>query len=81
MVRGDPAVWRVGLVGRSEVWEVCRVVRSARAAERQLGNVHVVVAGNAVDPIRRALTAWGYSASFPFDVAVSRSFPIRRSQC
>ncbi|MGV0699995.1 hypothetical protein [Mycolicibacter sinensis] len=68
--RDGPAGRRARLIGRPDVWEVARALRSARLSEPDLGPaalVELVSDTSGVDPMLiRAATA--YQAAFPAEV-------------
>jgi hypothetical protein len=68
--RAGPTGRRAGLVNGPDVWEIVRAVRSARAAEPDLGERELLalVAGNTGVPVRLIRVATGYWASYPDEI-------------
>jgi hypothetical protein len=65
--RTGPAGRRAGLAWGPDIWEIVRAVRSARAAEPDLGEAELValVSENTGVPVRHILVATGYWAAYP----------------
>jgi hypothetical protein len=70
MFRAGPTGRRACLVGGPEVWEVIRAVRSARAAEPDLGEADILelVSENSGVVTRLVRTAVDYWAAYPTEV-------------
>ena len=68
--RAGPTGRRAGLVNGPDVWEIVRAVRSARAAEPDLGEQELLalVAENTGVPVRLIRVATGYWASYPDEI-------------
>jgi hypothetical protein len=68
--RAGPTGRRAGLASGPDVWEVVRAVKSARAAEPDLGEQDLLsmVTGNTGVPVRLLRTAIGYWAAYPDEV-------------
>lgn len=68
--RAGPTGRRAGLANGPDVWEVVRAVKSARAAEPDLGEQDLLsmVAGNTGVPVRLLRVAIGYWAAYPDEV-------------
>jgi hypothetical protein len=68
--RAGPTGRRAGLVNGPDVWEIVRAVRSARAAEPDLGERELLalVAENTGVPVRLIRVATGYWASYPDEI-------------
>ena len=68
--RTGPTGRRAGLAGGPDVWEVVRAVRSARAAEPDLGERELLtmVSENTGVPVRLIRVATGYWASYPDEI-------------
>lgn len=68
--RDGPSGRRAGLAGGPDIWEVIRAIRSARAAEPELGEDQLLdlVAVNSGVPLRMLRIALGYWASFSSEV-------------
>ena len=68
--RAGPTGRRAGLASGPDVWEVVRAVKSARAAEPEMGERELLemVAGNTGVPVRLLRVAIGYWAAYPDEV-------------
>jgi hypothetical protein len=68
--RTGPTGRRAGLAAGPDVWEVVRAVRSARAAEPDLGERELLtmVSENTGVPVRLIRVATGYWASYPDEI-------------
>ena len=68
--RTGPTGRRAGLAMGPDVWEVVRAVKSARAAEPDLGEHEILalVAENTGVPVRQIRVATGYWAAYPDEV-------------
>jgi hypothetical protein len=68
--RAGPTGRRAGLVGGSDVWEVVRALKSARAAEPELAEEEILalVAANSGLALRLVRTAVRYWASYPAEI-------------
>lgn len=68
--RTGPTGRRAGLAAGPDVWEVVRAVRSARAAEPDLGERELLttVSENTGIPVRLIRVATGYWASYPDEI-------------
>jgi hypothetical protein len=68
--RTGPTGRRAGLAAGPDVWEVVRAVRSARAAEPDLGerDLLTMVSENTGVPVRLIRVATGYWASYPDEI-------------
>jgi len=68
--RAGPSGRRAGLAAGPDVWEIVRAVRSARAAEPELGEHELLsmVAENTGVPVRLIRVATGYWAAYPDEI-------------
>jgi hypothetical protein len=68
--REGPTGRRAGLVGGPDVWEVVRVVKSARANEPELPEEDILqlITDNTGVPLRLVRTALRYWASYPDEI-------------
>jgi len=68
--RPGPTGRRAGLAAGPDVWEIVRAVRSARAAEPDLGEHELLamVAENTGVPVRLIRVATGYWAAYPDEI-------------
>ena len=68
--RAGPSGRRAGLAAGPDVWEIVRAVRSARAAEPELGEHELLamVAENTGVPVRLIRIATGYWAAYPDEI-------------
>ena len=68
--RTGPTGRRAGLAAGPDVWEIVRAVRSARAAEPELGEHELLtmVAENTGVPVRLIRIATGYWAAYPDEI-------------
>ena len=68
--RTGPTGRRAGLAAGPDVWEVVRAVKSARAAEPDLGERELLamVSENTGVPVRLIRVATGYWASYPDEI-------------
>lgn len=68
--RTGPTGRRAGLAAGPDVWEIVRAVRSARAAEPDLGERELLamVAENSGVPVRLIRVATGYWAAYPEEI-------------
>ena len=70
LFRPGPSGRRAGLAAGPDVWEVVRAVKSARAAEPDLGERELLamVAENTGVPVRMIRVATGYWAAYPDEI-------------
>jgi hypothetical protein len=70
LFRPGPTGRRAGLAAGPDVWEVVRAVRSARAAEPELGEHQLLamLAENTGVPVRMIRVATGYWAAYPDEI-------------
>ena len=70
LFRPGPTGRRAGLAAGPDVWEVVRAVRSARAAEPELGEQELLamLAENTGVPVRMIRVATGYWAAYPDEI-------------
>jgi hypothetical protein len=70
LFRTGPTGRRAGLAAGPDVWEVIRAVKSARAAEPDLGEQDLLgmVADNTGVPVRMIRVATGYWAAYPDEI-------------
>ena len=68
--RTGPTGRRAGLAWGPDIWEIVRAVRSARAAEPDLGETELLalVSENTGVPVRHMLVATGYWAAYPDEI-------------
>jgi len=68
--RAGPTGRRAGLAAGPDVWEIVRAVRSARAAEPDLGEQELLamIAENTGVPVRMIRVATGYWAAHPDEI-------------
>jgi hypothetical protein len=68
--RPGPTGRRAGLAAGPDVWEIMRAVRSARAAEPDLGEHELLamIADNTGVPVRLIRVATGYWAAYPDEI-------------
>jgi len=68
--RAGPTGRRAGLAAGPDVWEIVRAVRSARAAEPDLGEQELLamIAENTGVPVRMIRVATGYWAAYPDEI-------------
>lgn len=70
LFRPGPTGRRAGLAAGPDVWEVVRAVKSARAAEPELGEQELLtmLAENTGVPVRMIRVATGYWAAYPDEI-------------